>query len=85
MLEAVSNRPGVSQRQRAGRLGVALGATNLLIRRLAPTDYDLVVIATTTDASECLAGLVRAGVGEDRMVALMDRPAVGLTRLPEMD
>ena len=43
------------------------------------------MIATTTDASECLAGLVRAGVGEDRMVALMDRPAVGLTRLPEMD
>lgn len=39
MLEEVSHRPDVSQRQLADRLGVALGATNLLIRRLTDQGY----------------------------------------------
>jgi DNA-binding Lrp family transcriptional regulator len=38
-LEEVSHRPDVSQRQLADRLGVALGATNVLIRRLADQGY----------------------------------------------
>ena len=39
VLEEVSHRPDVSQRQLADRLGVALGATNVLIRRLADQGY----------------------------------------------
>ncbi len=39
VLEEVSHRPHVSQRQLADRLGVALGATNVLIRRLADQGY----------------------------------------------
>jgi DNA-binding MarR family transcriptional regulator len=39
VLEEVSHRPDVSQRQLADRLGVALGATNVLIRRLAEQGY----------------------------------------------
>lgn len=38
-MEEVSHRPDVSQRQLADRLGVALGATNVLIRRLADQGY----------------------------------------------
>jgi DNA-binding MarR family transcriptional regulator len=39
VLEEVTHRPRVSQRQLADRLGVALGATNVIIRRLADQGY----------------------------------------------
>jgi DNA-binding MarR family transcriptional regulator len=39
VLEEVSHKPDVSQRQLADRLGVALGATNVLIRRLSDQGY----------------------------------------------
>ena len=39
LLEEVSDTPDLSQRQLAHRLGVALGVTNLLVRRMAANGY----------------------------------------------
>ena len=39
LLEEVSDTPDLSQRQLARRLGVALGVTNLLVRRMAANGY----------------------------------------------